>query len=875
MIISQKLFYIIISFTVLPMVLIAFFGFNHAYKTIIEMQLQPISDHAMYSSDQIDVLLTRVEQELNVISNEFSISKDAYLQATENKRPQTYSFERSLKHMQSIHAGSILPPYIRVAGMSKTGERLYGNTETGQRFSLWLEKTGLKGSLPPKKIDSSRQIFFPQEKTTNCFIYFLNPIKTSAFSQGPPQEMLLILEVNINLLIKEVFRTWSFHTTGEILVLALKDGNITALSPLSEMRQKSKTPFISALMDRAFATPNGKGIFSDFDNKRVISAWNTPKLLPVKILVKSDRDESLKPIYKLGGVVISAILSIALLGILATKKIAASISKPIQQLEKGVNIVGQGNLDYRVGTQNTDEIGKLSRAFDEMTINLKALTTSRKNLEDEIAQRKEIEISLAGRLRELNCLYMTTMITDEKTITIQEMMKRYINLIPQGFMSPELIWVRFTCGNTVLNTTNYKQSQHHIDKEITSMEGCHGILQIGWLGKNTNDGSPFLEKDQKFIETLTKRIEQAVQYRLAEEAVIKSEEQFRLLVEDSPTGIAIVKDMVLTYKNKALDEMLDPHIPFKLPDVRRLHPDDVNYVVSEMNKVFSGEKTSTTINFRAFPLDKNGNQQGLKYVLCRISRLATEENTLIMSLIDLTQVNQLETMLADQEKMASLGRISAGIAHEIRNPLSGLNIYLSKLKKNLFSDPGFDDCALLIERIEQASGRIESVIKRVMDFSKPTNPKRVPVDINKLALESLELAASMLDKKFICIDTVFAPSLPTCLGDPVLLEEVLLNLIMNASDAMEATYKPLVRLSTSRTADNIIICCSDNGPGMSNELKKKVFEPFVTTKKSSTGIGLAICHRIILDHGGTIKIVDSEFWGAEFVLTLPIEAKSA
>ena len=164
-------------------------------------------------------------------------------------------------------------------------------------------------------------------------------------------------------------------------------------------------------------------------------------------------------------------------------------------------------------------------------------------------------------------------------------------------------------------------------------------------------------------------------------------------------------------------------------------------------------------------------------------------DAILVNTIDITTAKQLEHQLLIKNKMHSLGRVAAGIAHEIRNPLTGINSYLYTLE-DLCDTEALepDDIQMMrqiVEQIPAASNKIESVIKRVMDFSKPGTPKLISTDINASVEEAIKLSAVTLRKNTIKIDKPLYRDLPHCYADPHLIEQVILNLITNAGKAMK------------------------------------------------------------------------------------------
>ena len=184
------------------------------------------------------------------------------------------------------------------------------------------------------------------------------------------------------------------------------------------------------------------------------------------------------------------------------------------------------------------------------------------------------------------------------------------------------------------------------------------------------------------------------------------------------------------------------------------------------------------------------------------------------------------------------GRVAAGIAHEIRNPLSGINIYINTLEKMLRKGAFPEKAVEILNHIQAASCKIESVIRRVTDFSRPTEPKFQMIDINCPVMEAAGLTEATLRKRGIRLETSLNPELPLSLADPHMMEEVILNLVNNAADAMgNMAGLKKISIATSVSSGHILISVSDSGPGIREPARNCIFDPFYTTKPDSTGIG--------------------------------------
>jgi PAS domain S-box-containing protein len=369
-----------------------------------------------------------------------------------------------------------------------------------------------------------------------------------------------------------------------------------------------------------------------------------------------------------------------------------------------------------------------------------------------------------------------------------------------------------------------------------------------------------------FVTDITERV-------LAEEALQESEQRFRDLIENSLIGISIIQNGCVAYRNPEQQRLFGPPTKSTNPfNMDNIHPDDKEKVQKSYHDMVAGKSGSFQTDFRLYPSAESGSKPTMKWVYCRANRITYEgKDAILTNILDMTRAKELEHFLLIQDKMASLGHMAAGIAHEIRSPLSGINIYLNTLGKACSKLEETGKMLEIIEQIKSASQKIESVIRGVMGFSRPGAPKFVLGHVNEPIDEAVKLASVTLRKSGIQIKSHPAKDLPLCLIDPQMLEEVLLNLITNAADAMkDLDNNKRIEIVSSLEKDSIQICVSDSGPGVPFYHREKIFDPFYTTKRDSSGIGLSITHRIVRDHGGSIAVGTSKWGGAEFKVRIPL-----
>ena len=366
-----------------------------------------------------------------------------------------------------------------------------------------------------------------------------------------------------------------------------------------------------------------------------------------------------------------------------------------------------------------------------------------------------------------------------------------------------------------------------------------------------------------------------------EEALRKSEQQFRDLVKNSPIGISIFQDGRFVYQNPEQMKM-NGHSPEKniFQDLEKIFPDDLDKVKTAYRQILKKEVPKIEIDFRFFRSIHKTVNADMRWIWCRATKFNYYgKDAILVNAIDITKAKQLEHQLLIKNKMLSLGRVAAGIAHEIRNPLTGINTYLYTIEDLCESDQlGPEDVEVIrqiLTQIQVASNKIESVIKRVMDFSKPGAPRMVRTNINESLEEAIELSSVTMRKNGIKFEKSLAANLPQCYADPHLIEQVVLNLITNAARAMEKSTNGNKRVEIKSFAQNNTLCIqvADAGPGVPSELREKIFDPFFTTKDDGSGIGLNIAQRIVADHNGSISLGTSRWGGAEFKIKLPIERR--
>lgn len=237
---------------------------------------------------------------------------------------------------------------------------------------------------------------------------------------------------------------------------------------------------------------------------------------------------------------------------------------------------------------------------------------------------------------------------------------------------------------------------------------------------------------------------------------------------------------------------------------------------------------------------------------------------------DVTEKNRLKEQLLQSEKMAAVGQLVSGVAHELNNPLTGVMGYSQLLLRRLGEDSEASrDLHAIVDETERAT----KIVQNLLSFARKHQPTFTVVNLNQVIRNVLQLRNYELEVKNISIDLRLAEELPETMADFHQLEQVLLNVINNAVQAVEAAEHPgRIVISTDHDETYIRVSIDDNGPGISAEAQKRIFDPFFTTKGvgEGTGLGLSICYGIIEEHGGRMEVSSHMGKGTTVSFTLPI-----
>jgi two-component system NtrC family sensor kinase len=241
----------------------------------------------------------------------------------------------------------------------------------------------------------------------------------------------------------------------------------------------------------------------------------------------------------------------------------------------------------------------------------------------------------------------------------------------------------------------------------------------------------------------------------------------------------------------------------------------------------------------------------------------------IISVRDVTTEKRLEQQVIQSERLAAMGQMIGGFAHELNNPLTSILGMAELLQETETSESSRKQLVTL----HQQARRAAEIVQNLQYFARPPAPGRSPVNLSELIQRTLHLQAYPLRKSNITVDFLQDPTLPAVMADPNQLMQVFLNLILNADQAIrESRDKGTIRIRLGRNPDSVWVMFQDDGPGISTEVLPHIFDPFFTTRRPGrgTGLGLSICKTLVREHNGNIEAATAQGGGAVFTITLPV-----
>ncbi len=643
-------------------------------------------------------------------------------------------------------------------------------------------------------------------------------------------------------------------------------------------------------------------IYTDYRGMKVLGAHDHIHPMQWFLVAEIDEKEVLEPLQKIRSLLISILIISLMLIWLIGNFIGRFLSHPIHILHKGSEIIGSGNLDYKVGTDAKDEIGQLSRAFDKMTGDLKKTVVSRDyvdnivsnmadilvvvNPDEKIVKVNKTALAVLGyKKEELIGKNVSLLFPEEERIRLKE--TQFEKLIEKDILQGYEINYKGKDGRripallsgAVIKTADcsFKGSIKDCPTYREKGKHCEKILSIVYVAKD-----------------ITKR-------KKAETALRESEAKVRTLYNSSSDAIMLLDEKGFFDCNDATlrlfgcstkEEFCSKHPSDFSPPTQLDGTDSMSYAKNNIARALKDgtarfEHLHRRLNGTDFPaqvlLDTMvlGGREVLQVRVFDITdRKKTEEKLQKTH----TKLKETQHQLIHAEKMEAVGRMASGIAHEVKNPLGivlqGINYFEGKIpsaKKNQRE---------LLQMMKNNIKRADNIICALLDFSRDEKLEMKTEEINMIIKIALDFVEHKLKIKSVEVLQKLAKDLPKIAIDRGKIEQVFVDLFNNAIDAMPEGGELYIRSYLKRFnkpengvgnrandifklgEETVVVEIEDTGIGMDKETMKKLFDPFFTTKNRAegTGLGLSIAKSIMDMHKGLINVESRQGKNTKFTM---------
>jgi len=535
------------------------------------------------------------------------------------------------------------------------------------------------------------------------------------------------------------------------------------------------------------------------------------------------------------------------------------VNRPIRRLVSATKQLARGDYEQEVQVITQDEIGDLSLSFDEM----------RKNIRDQAYAYQKSKEEYQTLFEEVPC-QISVQDRDFRITQVNRVFEERFGDCQGEYCYRAYKGREEKCSVCPVERT-FQDGQPHSSEEVV-------VRKDGTLAYVLAFTSPIFDEKGEVVAAMEMATD-ITQVRLLEQELKRSEEKYRTLFNSDPNPIFVLNpesleiqdanERALKFYGFERDEILGKSFlelaePQEWDRLRKVpwEREGAVYKVKQHSK----EAESIMVNIRYSSLKDIG------------------QDTVIVTTSDVTERVRSEEQLIQASKMATLGEMSAGVAHELNQPLSVIKTSASFLTKKIDrKEPVSPDILReLADEMDSQVDRASLIINHLRQFGRKTDIRKANVQLNDCISGTFTVLGRQLELHGIKVELDLDKELPPIKGDRNRLEQVFLNLIMNARDAMDEKQElagqdveKVLRISSKTADDRVVVKVSDSGLGMSEGVKEKIFEPFFTTKPvgKGTGLGLSISFGIVRDYDGIIEVQSFEGRGTTFTISFPAAAE--
>jgi len=531
------------------------------------------------------------------------------------------------------------------------------------------------------------------------------------------------------------------------------------------------------------------------------------------------------------------------------------VNRPISKLIKWTQRIGEGEYDYKAAIDREDEIGQLAHAIAKMGVAIK-------EKQDELNKQKEEYQNIF----ELAPCYITVQDRDLRLVRYNRNFAEEFDPQPGDYCYRAYKGRSDRCEICPVMKT-FEDGKSHASEEMgVSKDGKESY----WLVRT----SPIKNIDGEVVAALEMCLD-LTQLKFLEEEVKKIEKRYQIIFNTIPNPVFVLDVETLNI----LDYNNSVTLVYGYDKDELLMTSFLNLFEEDEREKYTAELKSSNILTQVRQVRKDGNTI---YVVIRASSSEyLGKEALLVTTSDITQRLMAEQQLIQASKMATLGEMATGVAHELNQPLSVIKTASSFLvKKVRKKEPVKDDIMeTLTEEIDSHIDRASKIISHMREFGRKAEVGKEKVCVNEPLNKALEIFSQQLKLREIEVVKELEEGVPPIFADSNRLEQIFINLLINARDAIEEKWEhddrkgepKRILLKTSHQNGMIVIEVKDTGAGIPVSIRDKIFEPFFTSKGvgKGTGLGLSISYGIVQDYNGTIKVETQEGKGSNFIIRFP------
>ena len=546
------------------------------------------------------------------------------------------------------------------------------------------------------------------------------------------------------------------------------------------------------------------------------------------------------------------------------------------------------SIDFRIVTRNGTErwIGHLcqpvyspdggylgrrasNRDITERKRSEEALRQVRDDLERRVRERTN---DLEVRVKELNCLYGISALVDTPGISIEELIQGTVHLIPPGWQYSYTTSVRIVFKGKEFKSANFEESIWKQTADFLVHGYPAGTVEVYYLDeKPEEDEGPFLKEERNLINAIAWRLGHAIDHKEADGALA----QLAAIVESSNDAIiGKTLDGIITSWNSGAEKIYGYSVQEAIASPSSILvppelPDDESRFLERIKR---GDRVD---QYETVRLRKDGERINVSLTISPIKDVTGEIIGASTIARDITESKRIQRALRDSDKLVTVGKLAAGVAHSIRNPLTSVKMRLFSMEGTVgLSESEREDLKVISEEIRH----IDGIVRNFLEYSRRPRLRMQKVSPSDVVDMALNLLKQRLDSYGVEVRLIRQSWLPEIYADPDQLKEALVNLLVNSSEAMG--YGGLIVIREEEIGDEsrnrkVVIRVCDNGPGFPESIQDKLFEPFFTTKEEGTGLGLTIAARIIEEHGGKLELGSREGDGVISTISLPVREEES